>query len=68
MPGKARIDAPGALQQHYHTWVERKPIFKDSQDHKNFIERLEAILADTSTPCYAWVQMTNHVQLLLRTG
>jgi REP element-mobilizing transposase RayT len=68
MPRKARIDAPGALQHIIIRGIERKPIFKDSQDYKNFIERLETILTDTLTPCYAWVQMTNHVHLLLRTG
>jgi len=68
MPRKARIDAPGALQHIIIRGIERKPIFHDAQDYQNFIERLKNILTDTSTPCYAWVQMTNHVHLLLRTG
>jgi len=68
MPRKARIDAPGALQHIIIRGIERKPIFKDSIDYQNFIERLNSILTDTSTPCYAWAQMTNHVHLLLRTG
>ncbi len=68
MPRKARIDAPGALQHTIIRWIERKAIFKDSQDYQNFIERLGTILIDTSTTCYAWVQMTNHVHLFLRTG
>lgn len=68
MPRKARIDAPGALQHIIIRGIERKPIFKDSKDYKNFIERLGTILTETLTPCYAWAQMTNHVHLLLRTG
>jgi len=68
MPRKARIDAPGALQHIIIRGIERKAIFKDTQDYKNFIEHLGNILTDTSTPCYAWAQMTNHVHLLLRTG
>ena len=52
MPRKARIDASGAF---------RLLIIRG-------IERLNNILTDTSTPCYAWIQMTNHVHLLLRTG
>ena len=68
MPRKARIDPPGALQHIIIRGIERKPIFKDSKDYQNFIERLGNILTDTSTPCYAWAQMTNHVHLLLRTG
>jgi REP element-mobilizing transposase RayT len=68
MPRKARIDALGALQHIIIRGIERKPIFNDTQDYQNFIERLDNILTDTSTPCYAWAQMTNHVHLLLRTG
>ena len=52
MPRKARIDASGAF---------RLLIIRG-------IERLNNILKDTSTPCYAWIQMTNHVHLLFRTG
>ena len=52
MPRKARIYAPGAFQ---HIIIRG-------------IERLNNILTDTSTPCYAWAQMTNHVHLLFRTG
>lgn len=48
--------------------LNAKRSLKDSQDYQNFIERLGTILTDTSTPCYAWVQMTNHVHLLPRTG
>ncbi|RLB67743.1 MAG: hypothetical protein DRH04_07585 [Deltaproteobacteria bacterium] len=49
------------------TCLERKPIFKDYQDCRNFLERLGNILTETSTPCVAWALMTNHVHLLLRT-
>ena len=52
MPRLARLDAPGVL---HHVMGQG-------------IERLNNILTDTSTPCYAWAQMTNHVHLLFRTG
>ena len=68
MPRKARIDAPGALHHIILRGIERRVIFKDSQDYQNFITRLANVLTDTETPCYAWAQMTNHVHLLLRTG
>ena len=68
MPRKARIDAPGALHHIVIRGIERKPIFKDSQDYQNFIDRLGNILSESSTPCFAWVLMTNHCHLLLRTG
>jgi len=68
MPRQARIDAPGALHHVIIRGIERRAIFKDNQDKDNFVNRLGNILLDTSTPCYAWCLMFNHVHLLLRTG
>lgn len=68
MARKSRIDAPGALHHVIVRGIERRPIFSDSQDYQWFLGRLGKILTDTSTACYAWVLMTNHVHLLLRTG
>jgi len=68
MPRKARIDAPGALHHIVVRGIERKPIFKDSIDYQNFIERLGNILGESSTPCFAWALMSNHAHLLMRTG
>ena len=48
--------------------IEGKNVFKDNKDRDDFIERLGNILSDTSTPCYAFALMSNHVHLLLRTG
>ena len=68
MPRKARIDAPGALHHVMVRGIERKAIFKDRYDRTNFVKRLDTILSETETPCYAWVLMHNHVHLLLKTG
>ncbi len=68
MPRKARIDAPGALHHVIIRGIEKKAIFRDKRDKDNFVERLGRVLLDTSTPCYAWALMSNHVHLLLRTG
>ena len=68
MPRKARIDAPGALHHIIVRGIERKAIFKDQKDYRNFRERLGRILEDTDTPCFAWSLMNNHVHLLIRTG
>jgi len=32
------------------------------------VTRLGDVLFDTSTPCFAWVLMSNHAHFLLRTG
>ena len=68
MPRKARIDAPGALHHIIIRGIERKAVFKDSADRDNFRERLGGIIKETETGCYAWVLMTNHIHLLLKTG
>ena len=68
MPRKARIDAPGALHHVICRGIERRRIFWEDSDRDDFLIRLETILSETQTPCYAWALMPNHFHLLLRTG
>jgi REP element-mobilizing transposase RayT len=68
MPRKARIDAPGALHHIIIRGIEKRPIFRDNWDKGNFLERLERVILETSTKCYGWALLTNHVHLVLRTG
>ena len=68
MPRKSRIDAPGALQHVIVRGIEGRNIFLDNSDRYNILERLEKILVETVTPCFAWALMPNHIHLLLRTG
>lgn len=68
MPRQSRIDAPGALHHVIIRGIERKAIFKDDADRNEFIQRVASIFADSSTPCFAWALMTNHVHLLIRTA
>lgn len=68
MPRKARIDAPGALHHIIVRGIERRKIFLDDTDRNSFLDRLGTILKNTTTPCFAWTLIPNHVHLLLRTG
>ena len=68
MARQARIDAPGALHHIIIRGIERRAIFRDDRDRERFLERLETVLKETSTRCYAWALMKNHAHLLLRTG
>ncbi len=68
MPRKARIDAPGALHHIIVRGIERRKIFKDNTDRNNFLDRLEKVLSETGTKCFAWALIPNHFHLLLRTG
>jgi putative transposase len=47
---------------------ERTAIFRDDRDRDSFINRFGDILLESSTPCYAWSQLSNHAHFLLRTG
>ncbi len=68
MPRQARIDAPDALHHIMVRGIERREIFRDNKDKDGFVERLGDIIKATSTSCYAWSLLSNHVHLLLRTG
>lgn len=68
MPRRARIDAPGALHHIIGRGIERRSIFREDFDRKDFVKRLGTILTETQTPCYAWALMPNHFHLLLHTG
>jgi REP element-mobilizing transposase RayT len=48
--------------------IERRKIFRNDDDRNEFLERLELILTETQTPCYAWALIPNHFHLLLKTG
>jgi len=48
--------------------IERQDIFRDDQDKEHFVKRLGMVIQETSTSCYAWSLLSNHVHLLLRTG
>ena len=68
MPRRSRIDTTGALHHIMVRGIEKGTIFRNDSDRNQFLERLENILQDTKTPCYAWALIPNHFHLLLRTG
>ena len=68
MPRQPRIDGSGALHHVICRGIEGRDIFSDDRDRDDFVSRLGAILAETSTSCYAWALIPNHFHLLLQTG
>ncbi|MCX5782209.1 MAG: transposase [Elusimicrobia bacterium] len=48
--------------------IERREIFKDDDDRREFLRRLGEGLKQTQHKCYGWVLMPNHFHLLIRTG
>lgn len=68
MPRLPRLDAPGVLHHVVIRGIERRKIFYDTADRENFMGRLEKLVPETKTACYAWVLMPNHAHFLFRTG
>jgi REP element-mobilizing transposase RayT len=68
MPRQSRIDTPGALHHIMARGIEGGKIYRNNYDREHFLERLEKILKETKTSCYAWALIPNHFHLLLRTG
>jgi putative transposase len=68
MPRQARIDAPGALHHIIVRGIERSRIFRNDTDRDDFLDRLSALVLETSTQCLAWALIPNHFHLLCRTG
>ena len=62
-----RIEYPGAL---YHVTArgnDRRNIFLDARDHKHFLELLSAGIKEYEVLLHAYVLMTNHYHLVVRT-
>lgn len=68
MPRRARLDAPGVLHHVIIRGIEQKNIFYDRADRQDLVDRLERLVPETQTACYAWVLMGNHAHFLLRSG
>ncbi len=66
MPRKARIDIPGLLQHVIVRGIEKRKIFLDDHDRGLFVNRFFSLLEETSTDCFAWALLGNHVHALLR--
>lgn len=68
MPRGPRIDFAGAVHHVMLRGVAKQSIFGDDQDRRRFLSYLESALFQTSTICFAWSLMGNHVHLALQTG
>ncbi len=49
-------------------WIERKNIFRDTTGKQNLVNRLDQLIPQTQTSCYAWVLLSNYAHFLLRCG
>ena len=68
MPRHARLDAAGALHHVVIRGIDRSRLFADDSDRRRFIDKLGEYISRSECSLYAWVLMSNHVHLLLKSG
>lgn len=68
MPRGPRIDAPGVAHHVMIRGIERRTIFRDTDDYESFLSRLDVLVPELGFRCFAWALMPNHVHLALQTG
>jgi len=68
MPRQARLDTPGTLHHVMMRGIERKRIFREDEDRKDFVSRLRNLSQETGTRLLAWSLLNTHVHLLLFSG
>ena len=68
MPRGPRLDAPGVLHHVMVRGIERRSIFRDDRDRRDFVTRLAALAKAQAWAVYAWALLPNHGHLLVRTG
>jgi len=68
MPRQARIDIPGGLYHVIARGNERREIFRDDSDYKEFYKRAVQAVAETGQKCLAWAFIPNHFHLLILRG
>ncbi len=68
MPRCARLDVPGGFYHLMARGNEKRAIFSDEDDYRNFIWRLRKVLRESGDKCLAWCLMPNHFHLLFIRG
>ena len=68
MPRKSRVDAPGALHHIIVRGIERAKVFRNDTDRDDFLIRMDKLISETKSRCFAWALLSNHFHLLIKTG
>jgi putative transposase len=66
MARQKRIHIAGGIYHVITRGLERRRIFKDAADRREFLARLEDALHQTQCQCFAWALLGNHIHLLIR--
>ena len=68
MARQPRDDAPGVAHHVMLRGIERRAIFADDTDREDFLRRLTKLALELGFVVFAWVLMTNHVHLVVRSA
>jgi putative transposase len=68
MPRKPRLSPAAAFCHIMARGIEGRDIFYDDEDRRKFLDLLAKGIKQTGFKCYAWVLMSNHYHLLIRTN
>ncbi len=68
MPRRPRLDIPGALHHIMIRGNDRSDIFRDDEDKRHFLQKLEELILDSKSQVFAWTLMTNHAHILFKSG
>lgn len=61
-----RLNAPWAAYHVMARGIERRNIFRDDSDRRDFVARLERLLPEERWRCFVWVLLPNHYHLVLQ--
>ena len=62
----ARVVGGGVAHHVMVRGIERRRIFHDDLDRRDFVARLDRILPEEDWRCFAWALMPNHVHLVMQ--
>ncbi|MBI5743112.1 MAG: transposase [Elusimicrobia bacterium] len=68
MPRQARMDVPGQVYHVMSRGIERREIFLDDGDYRDFLARISEGSGKTGARCLAWCLMPNHFHFLILRG
>ncbi len=68
MPRTGRLQIPGGYYHLIGRGFERRDIFAEDDCKRDFLSRLAKGLRKSGAQCLAWVLMSNHYHLLVRSG
>ena len=63
MPRQARLDAPDTLHHVLVRGLERRRIFRDDTDRREFVARVGALAEGGAVRVYAWALLPTHAHL-----